>query len=130
MSIFEVFIKDKQHRTSFPNDEGKQTTKPLKIVQLDVCVRMKDVVFMEDSRSTKNNLEIHLSGRNEDHVVVEMNEYFESPLLGGGEDFEEHEEQVRYYEIIIQELGNDQQVNDVLQQFRPYTIVMMECNQL
>lgn len=53
LSILEVFIEDKQHRTSFPNDGCKHTTKPLKIVQLVVCVHIKDVVSMEDSRSTK-----------------------------------------------------------------------------
>ena len=78
----------------------------------------------------KKILEIHISGRNEAPMVVEMNRYFESPLLGGGKDFEEYEEQVGNYQVIIQESGNDQQGNDVLQHFQPYTIVMIECNQL
>lgn len=48
-----------------------------------------------------------------------MNEYFESPLLDGGEDLEEREEQVGNYQVIFQELGKDQQVNNVLQHLRP-----------
>lgn len=80
-------------------------------------------MFMEDSGSIKNNLEMYPSRKNKGHAVVAMDEYSKSPFFdGGGQSvddnkqmggnglaIEEAHEGSANDDIIVDESGEEQQ---------------------
>ena len=57
-------------------------------------INIKNIIFMEDSESIRNDLEIHMSGRNEGPTMVVVNEYSKSPLCDDSGHFMDGNEQV------------------------------------
>ena len=66
-------------------------------------IKNRDVVFMEDNRSIRNNLRMCPNGRNEGPTLVVVDESSKSPLFYGGGKFTDYNEQVRGNEIVIEE---------------------------
>ena len=57
-------------------------------------IKSRDVVFMKDSGSIKNDLEMHPSGRNEGPKVVVVDKSSKSPLFDGSGQYVDGNEQV------------------------------------
>lgn len=55
---------------------------------------MKNIAFMENSGSIRNNLEMCPSGRNEGPMMVVVNEYSKPPLFDGGGQFVDSNKQM------------------------------------
>ena len=66
-------------------------------------IKCRDVVFMEISGSIKNDLEMHLSGRNEGPMVVLVDEFSKSMFVDGSGQFLDDNVQVRGNEVAIRE---------------------------
>lgn len=75
-----------------------------RLMCLDIKKMMKsgDVVFMEDSGSMTNNLEMCRSGRNEGRTVVVVGEFSKPPLLDGGGQYMEGNKRVGVNEVAIE----------------------------
>jgi hypothetical protein len=99
---------------------GKLDVKGIKCVFLGYCENMKvcnimcletkkivkinkGFVFMEDSGSIRNDLEIHPSWRNEGPTVVVMDESCKSPLFDGIGQFMDDNKQVGGNGVVIEE---------------------------
>ena len=77
-------------------------------------IKSGDVVFMEDSGSTKNDLEMRPSGRNGGRIVVVVDESSKSPLCDNGGQSVEAKDRVGGNGVAIEEPRERPANNDVL----------------
>ena len=91
-------------------------TKAYRLMCLETMkiVKSEDVVFMEDSGSTKKDLEMRPSGRNGGPLVVVVDESSKSPLLNDGEQSVDDIDRVGANGVAIEELCERPANNDVV----------------
>ena len=110
-------------------EEGKFNAKRTKCMFLGYCegmeayrlmcletkkiIKSRDVVFMEDSGSISNDLEMRPSGRNGGRTVVVVDESSKSPLFDGGEQTVDDKERVGGNGVAIEESCEKSANNDI-----------------
>jgi hypothetical protein len=75
----------------------------LMCLEINKGIKIKDSVFMEDSGSIRNNLEMHPSVANEGPTLVVVDEYFKLMFIDGGGQFVDGNKQVRDNKVEIEE---------------------------
>ena len=82
--------------------EGMKVYK-LICLETNKIIKNRNVVFMKDSGSIRNNLEMRPSGRNENLIVVVVDKYSKSFFCDGGGQSLHGNEQVGGNEVAIEE---------------------------
>ena len=77
-------------------------------------IKSRDVVFMEDSGSINNDLEMRPSGRDGGRTIVVMDESSKSPLLDGGKQTVDDTGRVGGDEVVIEESCETSANNDIV----------------
>lgn len=66
----------------------------MKVPNLDVVGRIRDVGLIDDSMSCVSDLEMHRNGTNEGPMMVGVAESSKSPMFDIGEDIDKREKQM------------------------------------
>ena len=92
--------------------EGTEVYRPM-CLETKKIIKSRDVMFMKDSGSISNDLEMRPSGRNGGHTVVVMDESSKSPLLDGGKETVDDMERVGGNGVVIEGLCEKSANNDI-----------------